>query len=209
MARTYARWKVDTWATDQDWRSLTVDEQWCYFMLCSQAKLSIAGVIDLKLSVWATYADGLTADALKGLVERLETLEMVVVDWDTEELAIRSFTRHDGSFDNRNSGRGVWSAIGSIASPKLRQVVVENLPDKAWETQFQPRYERPSNVDSKALRTSIGTAFEGRYEGQSNPRSPTEPESEADSPLKGGVQRGESFDSDVAAFLNEIPIEVM
>ena len=207
MARTYARWKVDTWATDQDWRSLTLNEQWCYFMLCSQAKLSIAGVIDMKLSVWATYADGLTVDALKSLVGRLETLEMVVVDWDTEELAIRSFTRHDGSFDNRNSGRGVWSAIGSIASPKLRQVVVENLPDKAWETQFQPRYERPSNVDSKALRRAMGTAFEG----QSNPLNPTEPESEAesDSPLKGGVQRGESETDAADRFLHEIPVGAM
>lgn len=204
MARSFARWDVNSWTANSGWRDLTPMEQWCYFMLASQAKLTICGAIDLKLTVWAGYADGLTVEELTALLESLEAKEYVVIDWATEELVIRSFTRHDGCFANQNTGRGVWRAIDSVASVELREVIVENLPDTAFEPKFQPQAERPLN------RRSISGSNSRSLNG-SNPRNPPHPipMPEADSPLSGGSAEGGSFNTSADAFLDAIPAEVM
>ena len=204
MARSFARWDVNSWTANSGWRDLTPMEQWCYFMLASQAKLTICGAIDLKLTVWAGYADGLTVEELTALLESLEAKEYVVIDWATEELVIRSFTRHDGCFANQNTGRGVWRAIDSVASVELREVIVENLPDTAFESKFQPRAERPLN--RRSISGSNGRSLDG-----SNPRTPPHPipMPVAVSPRKGGVQRGESETDAADRFLNGIPMGAM
>lgn len=134
------RVRVDIWR-DEDWRHLTHDAQWLYLSLLSQPKLNLAGCLDLKPSVWATLARDTHRDDLQKWLTELEQAHLVVVDWATEELVIRTFTAHDGVFYNRNLGRGVWSAWAAIESPDLRTVVIENMPDEAWDVRFEAPME--------------------------------------------------------------------
>ena len=148
MARTYARIRVDIWR-DDDWCKLSLQAQWLYLMLLGQSKMSMAGCIVMRLSVWAHLAD-VEADEVRQWLGELDQAGMVAIDDSTEELVIRTFTTHDGVFRNQNLGRGMWAAWESIDSPMLRQVVTDNLPPEAWETRFS------APIQARQMRASEG-----------------------------------------------------
>ncbi len=84
------------------------------------------------------YAPELDVDALSGHLEALEAARFIAVDWDTDEAVIRTFVRHDGVLQNQNLGKGMWSAWIAVESPHLRRVVLDNLPEVAFEERFRP-----------------------------------------------------------------------
>jgi len=134
MARTYARIDVNRGA-DPDWRELSWAEQGVYDYLLSHPKLSLCGVLDVKLHVWRR---GSRDEQVNDLLDALEEREYISWDRDTDELAIRTFVRHDGVLANRNLARGMWSAWRSIESRELRVWLVDNFPEPAFEERFLP-----------------------------------------------------------------------
>lgn len=141
MARSYARIYTSIW-DDPDFRALG-SAQHMYFLLLAQPKLSLAGCIDMKPRSWAAMS-GLTTGQVVSLLDELEQARFVVIDPDTDELVIRTFTQHDQATANGNLIKGMWSAWSAIESPPLRRVVLQHMPRKCFEPKYEPRSEPPS-----------------------------------------------------------------
>ena len=137
MPRTYARIDVTRYF-DEGWRALTAEEQAVYEMLVTHPKLTLCGALDVKLPAWAATFKGMVEDHLVGLLDRLVLLNMIGWDKATGEVVIRTFVRHDGVLQNKNSGKGMWSAWATIESQDLRIFLVDNLPEPAFGERFDP-----------------------------------------------------------------------
>jgi hypothetical protein len=134
VARTFARIRVDIWR-DPEWQRLTLEAQWLFVLLLGQVGLSMAGCLITRPAVWARVADVELEQLEKWLLE-LEHAGLIVIDVETQELIVRKFVAHDGVLRNQNMGRAMWAAWERIESAPLRQIVIDNLPDEAWEARF-------------------------------------------------------------------------
>lgn len=133
MARSFGKLLASTW-TDEDFNSLKRTEQWLYMRLLGNPKLSLVGVIDYRPGHWVRLADGVDRATVEAAVEGLEARRYVIVDRDTEELLIRTLTRHDGiSTANYKLRKGLWASWAVIASPSLRRAAVENMPAELFD----------------------------------------------------------------------------
>lgn len=133
MARTHGRIQASIWR-DADFMNLSSHAKLTYFLLLSQPKMSLAGVLDVSMNRWAASL-GCTVTEVEQAVEQLDAARFVVVDHDTDELAIRTFVRHDIDVNrlNRNIVKGFWGAWTAIESEHLRRIVVEQVPVDKWE----------------------------------------------------------------------------
>jgi hypothetical protein len=137
MARSYARIDVQRFH-DDDWRALSLPQKAVFDMVLTHPKLSLCGALDLKYGSLCRYSPDLSLDALTAILEGLEDARFVAVDWDTDELVVRTFIRHDGVLQNQNLGRGMWSAWVAVESDELREFVLDNMPEVAFEERFKP-----------------------------------------------------------------------
>lgn len=173
MARSQAKLLVTIWS-DDDWLATSAAAQRLYWLLLSQSRLNLAGCVDLMPGRWAALAPDTTVGDIESALAELEERRFVVVDQVTCEVLIRSFTAHDfkpGQW-NKNLSDGLWRGWEGILSPKLRRVVVENLPEWLWERSADAR---PSAAER--MRRSP------RLEPDPKPRS--QPEDEARSEPEG------------------------
>lgn len=127
MARDHARMQTALWRPESDFRSLTVDAQWAYELLCQQDGLSYAGIIDYRPGRFAALAKDATPAKVKLAIRKLEGARFVVVDRDTEELLVRSYVRHDGVMDRTNMGKAVGRALLRVTSTKLHGAILSEL----------------------------------------------------------------------------------
>ena len=162
MARSYGRIDVQRFH-DTDWRALPLAEKAVFDMMLTHPKLSLCGALDLKYGSLCGYAPDLDVDALSGHLEALEAARFIAVDWDTDEAVIRTFVRHDGVLQNQNLGKGMWSAWIAVESPHLRKVVLDNLPEQAFEEKFRP--PELALRDRGSNGSSDGSSNGGRDEG--------------------------------------------
>lgn len=129
MARAHARILASIWAED-DWKQLSAAAQRVFFLVLSQPKLSLCGAIDFLPARWAGLAADTRADEIIDAVLELEQHRFLIVDTATDELAIRSFTRHDLPEKlNVNQLKGVWSAWSSISSRHIRRHLAAEFPE--------------------------------------------------------------------------------
>lgn len=94
MARTEARLSVEIW-NDADFRAQSRSAQGMFMFLISQADVHHTGLIALRIRRWSQSAAGMTVADVERDLKELETARFVVIDWDTEELLVRSFIRRD------------------------------------------------------------------------------------------------------------------
>lgn len=94
MARSEARLSVDIWK-DRDFLARTPGAQRLYMFLLSQADLTHIGTIALRERRWSNSAAGLTVADIERDLKELEAARYLVIDWDAEEVLIRSFIRGD------------------------------------------------------------------------------------------------------------------
>lgn len=173
MARTYGKLLAAAWI-DEDWTKLRAREQWLYMLLLSQPKLTLVGCIDYRPGHWANLASDVTHGTLTAAVDGLEAADYIAVDRDTDELLIRSFTKHDGiATANYKLRKGLWGAWTAIMSADLRAVAVHNMPaelfdddtpDAAWRI-------RRSTATDRAMHCPTDRAI-----GSSNDRGTDSPE---------------------------------
>ena len=120
MARSHARIYTAIWK-DDDFLALSPEAQRFFFLVLSQPGVSFCGVLALTIRRWATLAKGSTIKSVTKAVEELQDARFVVVDWDTEELWIRSFVRWDGVLTGGPKVlTRMWGDFDLIASPALR-----------------------------------------------------------------------------------------
>ena len=126
MARQYGQIKVSIWV-DDDFLDLSPMAQWLFIHLSTHADLSHCGVLDWRLKRIVPKANGLTLDVLESAAQELIENVYIVPDEDTEEVLVRSFMRSDGLLKQRNMGAAVAKAYASVASRKIRGIVVHEL----------------------------------------------------------------------------------
>lgn len=126
MARKFAQIQVSIW-TDEDFKSLPAVEQHMYFVLLSQPRMNLVGMIDYIPSRLAICVDEWTADDVERLIKGLEQRRYVIVDRDTHELILRSFVRRDGLLRSNTITKGAAADYAEVMSDKLRTAIDDEL----------------------------------------------------------------------------------
>lgn len=140
MARKYAQIQVAIWS-DEDFKALAPAAQHMFFVLLSQPRVNLCGVLDYLPHRLAGCSHQMTTDDVEHLIKTLRDERYVVIDFDTSELLIRSFVRNDGLLKMPNVAKGMASDFGEVMSQKLRNTIEYELsktykrePDLAgWE----------------------------------------------------------------------------
>lgn len=133
MARNHAQVLTSIWS-DQDWCEVPALSQRVYLLILSQARLSLVGTVDFVPTRWARRAPDTTVDDIEQAVADLERRRYVVVDRSTDELLVRTFVVHDlrPSRLSAPTIKGLWAAWEGVDSARLRQVVVQSIPEDTW-----------------------------------------------------------------------------
>jgi hypothetical protein len=150
MARIFGRILSRIW-DDEDFLALEPAEQRLYMFLFSQRNLNHAGLLPLTLRRWAGKAKGLDVCALQEQLEALRVARFVVLDYDTEELLIRSFVRSDEVYKQPRVMGAMVSGAREIASPRLRWALlaeVERIP-------LEELSEEPGAKGAPSIRTQV------------------------------------------------------
>ncbi len=123
MARSEARIKVSIW-TNEEFRSLTRRAQRTYLLATIQPTILLCGVVALTVGRWASFAADGTADDVKEDLDELQRHGFVIIDWDTEEVFVRSFMRNDGVWNGpKTRGAARDQLARSVVSKNLRKAI--------------------------------------------------------------------------------------
>jgi hypothetical protein len=118
MARKEARIYANIWE-DSDFLALSRSAQGTYFFLLSQRDLTHAGIIPLRERRWVGKSATTDTAGLQHDLKELEAARFVVIDWDTEELLVRSLMRQDKVYLQPNVMLAAVDSVSPIASPLL------------------------------------------------------------------------------------------
>jgi hypothetical protein len=126
MARRYAQVRPDMWL-DDDWRALTAPAQHLYLVILTDPGLSYAGVAEWKPGRLRQRAQEWNATDLLVAAQECSGRHFLIFDDETEEVAVRSFLRHDGLMKQPRMAVSMASAFGQIGSNKIRAAIVFEL----------------------------------------------------------------------------------
>ncbi len=126
MARDHVRMQLAIWDND-DFKALDGASQNAYWTLCTQKRLSYAGVLDYFPSRVATLSSDGTEPKVRAAVRRLEKTRFVVLDKQTHELLIRTYIKHDRVLERSNMGKACARALGLVVSPLIRDAILTEL----------------------------------------------------------------------------------
>ncbi len=143
MARSHGRLFCRIW--DSDFTQLTRSAQGMYSFILSQPDLNQAGLIALRLRRWATMAAEETVDSVIHDLEALEAARFLVIDWDHEEVLVRTVFRNDGVYKQPNVMLAAGSDALEIRSPTLRAallVELDRIPLDELSSEIRGKAER-------------------------------------------------------------------
>lgn len=126
MANAAGMLKESIWR-DKEFRALPRTAQATYAQLISQKELDRAGIQPLQIAKWAKGCDETTPDDLTGDLKVLEAHRFVFVDYDTDELFIRSYMRHCDIARYPNILKNALRCAGMVASEKIRHELAAEL----------------------------------------------------------------------------------
>lgn len=126
MPRSHARIQVTIW-TDQDFVALEQGPQRLYLFLLSQANVTHLGVVPLTVQRWSRNASGYSVKAVRDHLTALEAAGFLVVDYDSEEVLIRSLFRRDGIYKQPNVLRAAVASATSVISCSLRRTLADEI----------------------------------------------------------------------------------
>lgn len=186
MARDHARLKLAIWR-DTEFTARSVDAKFLYFSLLCAPKLSWCGSLDYSPKQLATLDESYNATKVRRVIKELVAHRYVLVDDKTDEIAIRSFIRHDGVLNSPNVAKAMGKAISSLLSPQIRDGLVAELGrlhDEVPEAKgWQPFAEGfPDLYAQVVAKGSVNPSVRGSTKGLPNPSSPRARASRALSP---------------------------
>ena len=161
MARHFAPIKTSIW-DDPEFQALNSEEQRLYLMLFSQSGISSVGLVPMTLKRWANSTRGMTIKALSKTLQGLSDALFIVVDWDREELLVRSFVRHDGGYTNSLRLKAIQRESRGIGSKLLAGVLAHELTRLGIEHAIS---EAPYDARSKGHRSPIEGVSKGAGSG--------------------------------------------
>ncbi|MEE2051728.1 hypothetical protein [Nocardiopsis tropica] len=169
MARNFAKLHSSTWTDDHFKSKLTVDSQWLYFALLSQANINAAGVLPLQDRKWRKLAKDHTPQRISAALAQLQAYWYVIVDEDTEEVLARTFIRNDGIWKQPNVLKGALNHAKTTMSDTLKAVIWHEV-DQLPLGELEAEREAKTRALVESLRpTLLGTLPEGFME---PPREP-------------------------------------
>lgn len=166
MPRHYAAISTTIW-DDPDFRELTSDAQRAYMMLLSQSTITSVGVVPMTLKRWAGNTKGMTVKGLTKVLYELSAAAFIVVDWEREELLIRTFVKHDGGVNNSLRLKAIQGASKAVTSPLLAPCLAYEL-DLLGVAHEMPVTPQPGKTDKTDTCRSKGhrSPIEGASKGQ-------------------------------------------
>jgi hypothetical protein len=116
------------WRKDRDFQKLPRSAQCTYCQVLSQKDLDTAGGLTLHLELMAKGCEELTTEQLLADLAILEERRFIFVDYNTDELLVRSYARLVSGNTTRNlAWKSVPKNARMIASPKLRRELAVEL----------------------------------------------------------------------------------
>jgi len=182
MPRHYGSVVTSIWK-DEDFRALTESSQRVYLMLITQADITSVGTLSMTLRRWAGYASDGSTKALEAALAELEEARYVVIDWEREELLVRSFVKWDGGYTNNLRLKAIQSSALTVSSPMLQGVLAAEMnklniihaiqvsPIEALSRPLQSHIEGPRVVVTKVTTTPQPLNLEPEPQPGNRPRS--------------------------------------
>lgn len=127
MARTESRTKTAIWAPDGEFVNLTGRAQRMYWLLYSQPTITLCGVLALTERRWARSAKDESLETVGEALQELQDENFILVDYETEEVLVRTFARHDGVKPRSTVWGKAWEALTAIQSKRLRDAAEAEL----------------------------------------------------------------------------------
>lgn len=128
MARSYGKLTSTIW-TDTDFRALpNTTTQLLYLALISQPDVSACGRLSVATRRWASGMAGVDRDEVEDSLMDLEEAQFVWVDYETDELIVRSFVKHDNGISNPRRLAAIRNAVTEITSAELRTLLLKEYP---------------------------------------------------------------------------------
>lgn len=118
MARTEARLLTTIWS-DDEFLDLSSAAQRMFMFLLSQDDLAHSGVIALRERRWSRKAADLTVGQVTAALEELDRARFLIVDWDEEEVCVRSLIRRDRIFKQPNVMRSAIDHVPLVQSARI------------------------------------------------------------------------------------------
>jgi hypothetical protein len=165
MPRERASFNLDMQG-DADWRDLTDPAQSLYYKLMN-SKLNYCGVGDFHPGRLAARTREQTADQVVIAAQELSDKFWIVIDQSTDEVMVRGYLRHDGVLKQPKLAVSAALAYASVASNKIRAVIVfeiqrfrrENPDLGAWEKpQMKTLLKQPATPATDTL-TDLSWSF--------------------------------------------------
>lgn len=172
----YSKLYTAIWA-DRDFTALSGDAQRLYLLLLSQESRSLAGVLPLTIRRWAALAGDTTVESITAALHELAAARFVVIDWNTDELLIRTFIRNDELYRQPNVLKGALREAQQVLSAALRWALhseLLKLPDHKDRANTLAAAETLVEGLEQVAREGFPEGFaEGFLEGMGNNLQPT------------------------------------
>lgn len=136
MAREYGRLWLSIWS-DPEFTALPLAPQWLFCALLSQPGLTTCGVQPYTPNRWTSLVPDLTARRTEKAIADLEAARFIVVDRQTDEVALRSHLRYDKPLRGMNTAKAVARTWREVRSPALRRVVLIEMQRLHDEGEFE------------------------------------------------------------------------
>ncbi|HVX20916.1 MAG TPA: hypothetical protein VHB02_06195 [Acidimicrobiales bacterium] len=160
MARTEARIFTSIWE-DEDFLALEAGEQRLFFLLLSQADLTMCGVLTDLPDWWAGMASDTSDDDIEANRDGLVASSYLVRDERSKEVWIRSFIRGDRVLESANFAVSMARSFGTIRSKAIRKGVLEELTKAFPEGVLKGMTDKFTNREKEGWKPFLNRLPEG------------------------------------------------
>lgn len=145
--RNYGNIATAIWR-DPDFIALSINAQRTYMLIITQQDISSVGTLAITLRRWARMASDSSQECLSDGLAELEDARFIALDWDHEELLVRTFVKWDGGHTNPKRLLSIKAAAVGVTSPILGPIMSAELTSLgiAHETSF-PQVDSHSDAD--------------------------------------------------------------
>ena len=113
--------------SDPEFTAMGARSQQVYCLLISYPTRNVAGVLPLTLKRWTNSTADATIDNLTEALIDLAARNFIVIDWDTEEVLIRTYIRNDEVYRQPNLMKSARKFALQIESATLRWALHDEL----------------------------------------------------------------------------------
>lgn len=113
--------------SDREFTALDARPQQIFMLLISYPTRNYAGVLPLTLRRWSNATADATPDNVKAALHVLAETKFILVDWNTEEVLIRTFIRNDEVYRQPNVMKSAMKDVLKVESQLLRAALRDEL----------------------------------------------------------------------------------